>query len=562
MSLLARVKILHKIAAVIALIGVIVGGCVWHTTGRMQELGVRYAQFIDRDARAAASARRINRFIYEMYYTVYRTIAERDPEQIQRANAQFELSPPTLRKILLEIEADQPAFAEQVGAVRAQVERFISDVSEARSLGEADLKTEALDLIHRAVDPNFNALIRDASKLGTDIASAMEAGARDVAAEIEAARRSLWSLSLLGLLAGFAAAAVVAVFGISRPLGRLVAALERMARGEETEIAEARRSDEIGAVGRAVEAIRVLVARKAAEQAELARAADIAAEAERRRATTALADAFEAAVGGILGTVSASAAALEATAAAMSATAGDTAGRSASVAAAAEETSQTVAAVAAAAEELGASVDEIGRQATDSAGLARTAVADADETGRHVAALNAAVAEIGDVAGMISQIAGQTNLLALNATIEAARAGAAGRGFAVVAAEVKELASQTARATETIGRQIAQVQTSTDEAARAIGNIGTRIRDISGVTAAMAASIEQQGLATQEIVAGVAQAATGSGSVTETITGVAGAAEETGAAALRLREAAGTLAHQSDQLSAEVGRFLATVRAA
>jgi methyl-accepting chemotaxis protein len=276
----------------------------------------------------------------------------------------------------------------------------------------------------------------------------------------------------------------------------------------------------------------------------------------------ALADGFEAAVGGIVGMVSSSATELQATAQAMTATATQTAAQSTSVAAAAEEAAANVGTVAAAAEELGASVQEIGRQVIGSSALAQTAVSEADQTAQLVQDLSESVSCIGDVVGLISTIAGQTNLLALNATIEAARAGAAGKGFAVVAAEVKALADQTARATREITGHIERIQSSTGQAVVGIGAIAERIREINGVAASIAAAVEQQGAATQEIVRNVAQAATGTGEVTGNIAGVADAAAQSGAAASQVLGSASELSRQSEHLSAEVQRFLDTVRAA
>ncbi|WCS28594.1 methyl-accepting chemotaxis protein (plasmid) [Methylobacterium sp. NMS14P] len=376
--------------------------------------------------------------------------------------------------------------------------------------------------------------------------------------------------SRLALLAALVLAALSIAYGVytivlqvTRPLGSLVGVLQRMARGEvDAEIREAGRGDEIGAVGQAVEGIKAMVARKAAEEAEVKRRADAAAAAERRRTMVELADGFERAVGGIVGMVSSSATELQATAQQMTATAQETAAQSTGVAAAAEEASTNVNTVAAAAEELGSSVQEIGRQVTGSAHLAQAAVGEADQTAHLVQALSQNAARIGDMVGMISGIAGQTNLLALNATIEAARAGAAGRGFAVVASEVKALAEQTAKATEEIARQIGEVQGVTAQAVTAIGGITGRIREIDTVATSIAAAVEQQGAATQEIVRNVAQASAGTSAVTGNIAGVAQASEETGAAASQVLSAASELSRQSEHLGAEVSRFLATVRAA
>ncbi len=390
---------------------------------------------------------------------------------------------------------------------------------------------------------------------------AAEVAVSGTIADAEAAIRTA------GLAAGFVVvlsllAALFSFLRISRPIQRMTGAMEKLAGGDTTvAIPGAGRRDEIGAMAATVQVFRDNLIRERQLEEET-RVARLSAEEQRQTAMRQMADGFEAAIGGIATLVSSSATQLQATAQAMSGTASRTAAQSTTVAIAAEEAAVNVTTVAASAEELGSSVQEIGRQVAGSADLARRAVDEAGETASSVQELNEAVARIGDVVTMIAHIAGQTNLLALNATIEAARAGEAGRGFAVVASEVKELAGQTARATEDIATQIARIQASTGQAVRAIDSIGGRIREISGVATAIAAAVEEQGAATQEIVRNVAQAATGTGEVTNTIADVAGAAEETGAAASQVLDAASELSRHSERLQAEMTRFVATVRAA
>ncbi|TXM97781.1 HAMP domain-containing protein [Methylobacterium sp. WL64] len=529
----------------------------------MSQIDDAYSAFINDEAVAVAEGRRLNRFVFELNYFVYRIIAETDADQIRTANAGFEAAVPNLKETLKSLRDHAPSFAPRIDALAMRINKFLTDVTEVRRLGTSNQNDQAIALVHSAIDPTFSTLMVDGNALSNDINDFMQRGSNDLSAKTDATRLSLMIVSALGMLAGAVLAAFIAMVGITRPLDRLVAVLQRMAKGEiEAEIKEAARKDEIGAVGKAVEGIKAMVARKAAEEAEVRRVAEEAAAAARKQTMLELADGFERAVGGIVGLVSSSATELQATAQSMTASATQTATQSTTVAAAAEEAAANVQTVAAAAEELGSSVQEIGRQVLGSAGLAQSAVGEADQTHHLVQALSQAATRIGDMVGLISNIAGQTNLLALNATIEAARAGEAGRGFAVVASEVKELAAQTAKATEEISQQIGQIQGVTGQAVTAIGGITARIREIDSVATSIAAAVEEQGAATQEIVRNVAQAATGTNEVTSNIAGVAQASEDTGAAASQVLNAAGELSRQSEHLGAEVSRFLSTVRAA
>ncbi|MCJ2035969.1 methyl-accepting chemotaxis protein [Methylobacterium sp. J-068] len=459
--------------------------------------------------------------------------------------------------------SDTPERRDANVKLRRVVEEYfvISDRSTALGLKN---ETAAAAQIALTEGSAARAKVRDAVQARIDLLTEQFADAKRAAqAQAESAARLLIGTAIAGLIVALALAGAIVVIGIIRPLASLVGVLQRMSQGAiDAAIPEASRGDEIGSVGRAVEGIKAMVAKKAADEAERRQIADAAAAAERTRTMIEIADSFERAVGGIVGRVSSSATELQATAQQMTATATETANQSTTVAAAAEEAAANVNTVASAAEELGASVQEIGRQVSGSSDLAQQAVNEADQTATLVQDLSSAVARIGDAVGMISNIAGQTNLLALNATIEAARAGEAGRGFAVVAAEVKELASQTARATEEISGQITQIQVATGRSVGAIGSITTRIREMNTVAITIAAAVEEQGAATQEIVRNVAEASTGTTEVTSNISGVAKASEETGAAAGQVLASAAELSRQSEHLSAEVHRFLATVRAA
>ncbi|KAF0118627.1 MAG: methyl-accepting chemotaxis protein [Rhodospirillaceae bacterium] len=272
------------------------------------------------------------------------------------------------------------------------------------------------------------------------------------------------------------------------------------------------------------------------------------------------ADSFERNVQSMVGVVSSNASELQATAHGMANTAEQTARQSEVVAAAAEEAAGNVNTVAAAAEELSASIAEISRQVVESSDISSGAVREAERTNALVRGLAEAAGRIDAVVKLINNIANQTNLLALNATIEAARAGDAGKGFAVVANEVKNLANQTAKATGEISAQIGSVQAATRDAVTAIEGIGGTIGKINEIASIIAAAVEQQSAATQEITRNVQHAAAGTSAVTRTIGDVTRAAGETGHAATTVLSAADQFSQQSLNLKNAIDSFLRDIR--
>jgi methyl-accepting chemotaxis protein len=356
---------------------------------------------------------------------------------------------------------------------------------------------------------------------------------------------------------------VFSFMGVARPMTRLNGAMAEMAGGNlDVVIPGASRGDEIGDIAKTVTVIRENAESKARSEAAQKTLQDNLSADNRKREMAELADNFEQAVGNIVETVSLASNQLEQSASALTATAEQSKQLTAMVSSASDEASSNVQAVATSTEEMSSSVNEISRQVQESANIANSAVSQARKTNDRVAELAKAAARIGDVVELINTIAGQTNLLALNATIEAARAGDAGRGFAVVASEVKALAEQTAKATGDISQQISGIQAATEESVGAIREIGNTIGRMSEIASTIASAVEQQGAATHEIARNVQQAAQGTRQVSDNIGDVQRGAIATGSASSQVLSAAQSLSQDSHRLKAEVSRFLDSVRAA
>jgi len=379
--------------------------------------------------------------------------------------------------------------------------------------------------------------------------------------EIQFGQTSALTISAISIALGILFAWLIAS-GITKPVNGMTNAMTKLANGDKTtSIPSTENKDELGSMAKAVLVFKenmIKAEELAAQQEELKRQAEI----EKRQAINDMADNFEKSVMGIVNSVSSSATELQASAQSLSSVAEQTQRQSTAVSAASEQASTNVQTVASAAEELASSIKEIGRQVEQSSKVSGGAVAEAQKVNTMVEGLAQAANKIGEVVNLINDIASQTNLLALNATIEAARAGDAGKGFAVVASEVKNLANQTAKATEEIASQITSVQDATKESVTAIKGITATITQISEISAAIASAVEEQGAATGEISRNVQQAAAGTQEVTSNISGVLQASTETGHASSQVLEAATGLSEQAEHLKEDVNRFIAHLRAA
>ena len=368
------------------------------------------------------------------------------------------------------------------------------------------------------------------------------------------------SLAVLGILVLLVLVTYLLSRSVVVPIRSLTGTMDRLAGGDlDADVREGNRGDELGKMARSLQVFKenlIRVRNLEADQNEQKRLA----EEERKTALRKMADVFETEVGSVVQTVTSAAVQLQSSAKQMAASASQTSSEATTVASAAEQASSNVQTVASAAEQLTASINEISDQVGRSHGVAERAGNEARQTTELIERLSANVVNIGEIVALIDGIAAQTNLLALNATIEAARAGDAGKGFAVVASEVKNLASQTAKATSEIGAKIGVVQTGTAEAVKAIAAIADVINEMGGISASVASAVQEQTAATGEIARGVDQAAIGTQEVSRSIGSVETAARETGQTAHQITEASGDLSKQADLLKREVGRFLEQVR--
>jgi methyl-accepting chemotaxis protein len=563
MSLLSRIRILPKILAVIGLLGAVAGFGTWYAGQKIVEIDSSYSHFLDAEARAWVSAARTTRAVYNYEMLLYRLIAETSDAQRQSLLPEIDKAFGLIQSNIAVVKQLVPRFA----GLLDEHERTLTAAREAAkpvvAMVQKQERDNGTELMRTNVDPLLAKGLTDMLACGATLDKEIRRGSETLTATSGNAVTSTYTIVGIGVGLSLAIAFAMAQFGIAQPITRLTDGMRKLADGDfDVVLAGVGRKDEIGQIADAVEAFKVKAAEKARAEAEQKAEQDRIAAEQRKADMVALADAFEKAVGDIVKTVSSASTELEAAAGTLTHTAENTQQLSTTVAAASEQASANVQSVASATNEMSSSVGEISRQVQEASRIAGDAVRQAEKTDGQINDLSHAANRIGDVVKLITAIAEQTNLLALNATIEAARAGEAGKGFAVVAQEVKALAAQTAKATGDIGAQITGMQSATQVSVAAIKEIGGTIGRISEISAAIAAAVEEQGAATQEIARNVQQAAQGTTQVAANITEVNRGAGETGSASSQVLTSAQSLSRESCRLRVEVDRFLASVRSA
>ena len=493
-----------------------------------------------------------------------------NPDAVKQASERFMTTASTMmngQRALEEIVTKQsPEWVEKFKQFRMTVETLANIGDSEKDIFDQTLallsiykqKQEELEI----VQANTEKLLKIADRQVVSSRKEVTTGVEAVNSRISSSETTLLVLSLATIGAVAFIALYYVGYSVTRPLRSMVAAMRTLAKGDLTvEIPMRNRRDEIGHMSAAVQIFKenaLEIERAKLERDELRRKN----MEEKRQAMEALAASFEDTVGHIVEAVSSSALGMKQTAEQMSAIATQAHERSDVVSTAANSASGNVDSVAAATEELSYSISEIDKQMTASNEVALKAVSHAEATNQTMKELSEAAGKIGQVVELINQIARQTNLLALNATIEAARAGEAGKGFAVVASEVKNLANQTAKATEEISTQINAMQNVSEQALDAINAISSTIGEISVAVTSVAGAVRQQSSATQEITQNTQLAATSTRDVSANIVAVQSANDETSNAANAVVNAAGELSQEADKLRAEVKRFLQQVRAA
>jgi methyl-accepting chemotaxis protein len=554
----SRLSLAAKLYAIFALFGVVTAAITALSDYNARQ-NLELTGAIETANRAALNVERVNSLVYAVvmesrgiYMSSDTTAAKKFCDGLLAFNEQILAVVKNWEAIVRSDDAEQFAVfkkrIEQFVDFRKELVRRAIEINPAagREWGDNDANRS----VRSALNKDLEALSKVYAERGKKISEQVV-----VNRQLAFGLTGLGALALVFVVAGI----FIVVRSIVRPLSAITTTIRRVAEGgEQVDVPYVDRTDEIGALARAIGIFQEAMERNRTLHSQIAR--DSSASEERGRRRDASVEEFRQAIGAVLHAVSENASAMRNAAQIITRVTSDASERADAAAGATTQASGNVSAVASATEQLSASVEEIGRQVRQSAGAVEQTGQRTEKSINEIESLAAATQRIDGVLTLIQAIAEQTNLLALNATIEAARAGDAGRGFAVVAHEVKALAGQTAKATEEIGQNVGMIQSSTRNAVDAVREIGQAVAEINDITSNIAGAIGQQDAATREISVNAQSAAQGNETLVSNIGSLRDAIGESASAAASVLAASGDLTKTADTLSREVEKFFQNLR--
>ncbi len=554
-----------KVTSLLFVLGAVSLGGAYHATSNMMWIDGVYSQLLGHEALAGMNLAHAGRYIARYSGAVHQRADASDTLAMISTSTLVDVAMDGFKSNMKDAVELLPDQADKLNGLVTDFQRAVdgpcADALRIAESGVEGRKDKVSEAMKTGCDPALDAVIDRLAQVNRELGKRIDEERADLTA---AARGTAWQ-TLIAMSGATLLILVLAVFivrfEVVRPIQKAIGVMASLGRGDlDVAVPGTERKEEIGAIARALETLRghlgvaeslrqEAAQREQEERETLARREQLAHDFVGRMQTLAA------------GFVHSSGEVADA-ARNLSATAEETSRQAQAVAAAAEQASANVQTVASSSEQMAASVHEITGQVSRSATVADGAFVEAEASNRRIGGLAVAAGAIGEVIDIIKTIAAQTNLLALNATIEAARAGEAGKGFAVVASEVKELASQTAKATDEISTKVGEIQQATDGTVISMAEIVRVISAIKEGASTIATAVDQQGMATAQIARNCQQAATGTQQVTQNISGVSEAAETTGSAATQLLSLSSGLSRQASDLSRLVEGFVTEFAAA